>query len=138
MATAVTVLSLQRTKIKIQYFTIRHPVNRPHPQRLKLVKLSQSNNCIMNSLSKLYAWRSQRQFKGIFDLIKRFSALNLSQFNSIIIFFKRVAWSTKCAGKDLRSFSKGCFPEEEAEEKSWPLSPDFKPGIVAPLLPEAA
>merc|ERR1719273_764263 len=46
------------------------------------------------------------------------------------------AWSNKCAGKDLRAFSKGCLPEEkegEAEEKSWPLSPDFKPGIVAPF-----
>ena len=68
MATAVTVLSLQRTKIKVQYFTIRHPVNRPHPQRLKLVKLSQSNNCIMNSLSKLYAWKSQRLFEMLIDL----------------------------------------------------------------------
>ena len=68
MAIPETVLSLQRTKIKIQYFTIRHPVNRLHPQRLKLVKLSQSNNCIMNSPSKLYAWRSQRLFKMLIDL----------------------------------------------------------------------
>merc|ERR1719270_495087 len=50
------------------------------------------------------------------------------------------AWSSKCAGNNLRAFSKGCLPEEkdvqveaEAKGKSWPLSPDFKPGIVAPF-----
>ena len=101
MAIPVTVLSLQRTKIKIQYFTIRHPVNRPHPQRLKLVKLSQSNNCIMNSLSKLYAWRSQRLLKSTFDLndicvlscLKKFLAV---QFHyNLIVFFSFQMYNAK-------------------------------------------
>ena len=96
MATALITLNLQYKKTKIKYFTTLHPVNRLHPQRLKLVKLSQSNNCIMNSLSKLYAWRSQRLFAMIFDLNEFLYCLNFSQFSSIIILLYFFVLDVQC------------------------------------------
>ena len=40
----------------------------------------------------------------------------------------RVAWKAHCQGRDLSSYTSNC------EDQSWPLNPDFKPGIQAPHL----
>ena len=47
--------------------------------------------------------------------------------NVIFVDF-RVAWKAHCQGRDLSTYTSNC------EDQSWPLNPDFKPGIQAPHL----
>jgi len=60
--------------------------------------------------------------KCVQKIFKEHSKLSGNGFNAW------VAWKAHCQGRDLSSYTSNC------EDQSWPLNPDFKPGIQAPHL----
>ena len=61
--------------------------------------------------------------------ILKFLKISMKQKLKTLFFVGfRVAWKAHCQGRDLSSYTSNC------EDQSWPLNPDFKPGIQAPHL----
>ena len=58
-----------------------------------------------------------------------FSFKKKYKFKKIIF---RVAWKSYCRGQDLSSYTSQCSGEDR-KGSNWSLSPDFQPGIQAPL-----